>query len=117
MTFHRTEAHVELLDLLLGAVERACAASREARPDARELALAEAFDALSALYALLEPKISPEVSTHLARAYDACLSGLSDAYEGRPEDLEASVAGVRAIRAAFVPMPSSSRVHASRRAA
>jgi len=106
---------VARIERLIEVLEGADAAFRSGSPARREAALAGGLSAISALYGGLDMARSPEASTHLAAAYDACLRALGDAYGGDADALTAAVHLARAVRRALGSRPS--RAPSVRRAA
>lgn len=96
------------LDPALPLLDRLLAALARARPDGataaeRDRALTEAFGALSALYAALDPtggRTSPVVSGHLASLYDACFAAIGSARDAPPQ-LDLATGLCRTIRRAL----------------
>ncbi len=101
---HGSDLTLPLLDRLLEALERARPSAGDAAPSAeRDRALTEAFGALSALYAALDPtggRTSAVVSGHLASLYDACIAAIGGA-PGAPRQLDLAEGLCQALRRAL----------------
>jgi len=99
----RTPSGLERLDHLVDALERANDALCFGPAEEGDVALADGLNLLGSFYGALAPEISPEASSHLETAYDACLRGLGDAYSGDRHALSSAIGLLRSIRRSVSP--------------